>query len=202
MAETTYSYTRELVDGDWNAPANKYLLDASGDRIFLSKQIEDAIPGLGFVLRCDGTAMDVVAERALTGAEKVTLDSTVSGHKSGGDSLDANKRGRLAEVNAKSVELIGTGFAYGGKQFSLSLEAQVNWTNVGLNSTLLTYPYVVATIDDTDSLSLANTAAAEAAYAAAVARKEGVLTGGTSLKSSINAAIDQAALDAVVDSRT
>ena len=65
----------------------------------------------------------------------------------------------------------------------------------------LTYPIVWNTIDDGDTVSLADAAALDAFYLTAVGELRGHLDSGTDLKDDVRAAADAEAVDAVVDSR-
>jgi len=79
MAEYTYARAKN-ADGSWNAPRNP--LHSSGHDVKLSDEISTAIPGLGFNIRTAGTVLKIVTDRDLTTGEETTLDTTVADHKS------------------------------------------------------------------------------------------------------------------------
>ena len=115
--------------------------------------------------------------------------------------LPARKSARKLGVDIRTQTLIAEGFTHASKIFSLSLAAQINWTNAGLNPTALIYPYRVSTKDDLDFHDFADATEMQIAYGVALTIKANHLTAGADLKKDINDATTQAALDAVVDTR-
>lgn len=77
---TTYSFTREIVNGSYNVD-NPLDVDANGQAVSLSKRIEAALPGKTFSVMMSGTDVTVTFSQALSGGEQTTLTSTVSTHK-------------------------------------------------------------------------------------------------------------------------
>lgn len=71
----TYEYTREVLgSGRWDVQ--------HPDRgTQLAKEIETAVPGKTFRLRCSGTQILVITDEAWSGGEQTTLASTVAAHK-------------------------------------------------------------------------------------------------------------------------
>jgi hypothetical protein len=117
-------------------------------------------------------------------------------------SLDICKATRRNAVDLQSGVLIGGGLTYDGKLFSLSANAQMNWTNVYQNRANWTYPLKVSIYATSGEYSLADQTAVENFYSAGISRIKTILDGGRQLKIDIDAAVDQTALDAVVDNRT
>jgi hypothetical protein len=152
----------------------------------------DLSPVSGVPVKYWKLAGDVLSE--MSQAEKDTQDAT---------DLPTLKQTRYAEIDARTDELIAAGFTYASKQFSLSLASQnkMMGTHQVKDDPALTYPVEWNTIDDTDSYSIADAADLDAFYLQALGTVRAHLDSGTSLKNSIRAAADTAAVDAVVDSR-
>lgn len=113
--------------------------------------------------------------------------------------LSDYKQLRYNEIDGKTMALIAPGFTYDGKQFSLSIPAQNNWSGLHDNSADFIFPYDITTIDnDTYSLTSANL---NAFWTAAKDVLEDKLGTGRALKKQIFDAADEAAVDAVVDNR-
>lgn len=107
------------------------------------------------------------------------------------------------EINDRTEVLIAAGYAYGGMQFSLSLEAQINILGLKEAADLgaLTYPVDFNNIDDTAQYQIANGAEVVSIFLTALATKKGILDSGTALKQAVEAATNMTELDAVVDNR-
>ena len=183
----------------------EFLLDGKTRNICireLSRNVEAAFPGELFKVRlAPGLAgVTILTENSLVEA---TLSQVVTDHKASGEalSLETNKTKGILEVDRRTQELITQGFVYATKTFSLSLEAQINWTNVPAVAATLTYPHRTYVKDDTDYHDFADSTELMAAYLAAVSTKQSHRNSGNTLKGQINDAVDQAALGAIVDSR-
>ena len=121
-------------------------------------------------------------------------------------SLDNHKATKCAAIDAKSQELIAAGFEYSGKTFSLSANAQMKV--LGLRTAVLAgalvepdgYPIPYACMDETTYI-IAAEADVVGLFNAGFVRMQTVLVGGATLKGACMAAADQAALDAIVDTR-
>ena len=105
---------------------------------------------------------------------------------------------RYKEIDSTTGYIIKQGFVFEGSNFSLSENAQINWTNL----TLLpdsTYPITISTLtEDTYSLALANK---DNFYMSAVAAKLTPLNTGSTLKKLIFDFVDEACVNSVVDNR-
>jgi len=137
---------------------------------------------------------DVLTIRADAG-EQANIDPIVAAH----ETLPEQKTKRKIDIDVRTKSLIADGFTYDSKGFSLSIEAQANWLGIKSLESLLTFPMeITADNDAAYSLTSVNV---DAFVSAAVAAKQGHLDSGRTLKVSIDAAADQTALDAIVDSR-
>ena len=77
---TDYTYTRTLSGGHYDID-NKSRVDGGGLQIFLAKEIEAALPGKEFCIKCAGTVVTIRFVDELSAGDKTTLDSIVSDHK-------------------------------------------------------------------------------------------------------------------------
>lgn len=133
--------------------------------------------------------------------------------KDGVTPLTELKDKRYVEIDNRTTDLIGGGFPYSEKVFSLSRQAQSNMLGVRAaiadyrasgtlaNFEAAFFPMKFNTLDDTDSIGLAKVDDFLAFYDAAMGTVRAYLDGGTSLKAAIRAAVDKAGVDAVVDER-
>ena len=119
-------------------------------------------------------------------------------------SLSQAKQVRIDEIDANSIQLMVGGFEFpaaSGKFFSMSVKGQAKLH--GFNEIEAgDFPHSVSAIDDTVHV-LANNGAANQMFKAMVKRlNKGILGPGSDLKQDVLNAVDQTALDAIVDSRT
>lgn len=138
---------------------------------------------------------DVLSE--MSAGEKDTVDAA---------GLPALKLTRHTEINTHTDELLLTGFEYpaeSGQMFSLSVaERNAIFALDSMRSEVsLSYPIVWNTEDGTAKVSLADAAAVRAFALAAFGVYRAAYDAGTTLRDSIRAAADKAAVDAVVDNR-
>lgn len=75
-----YTYSRELVDGDYNIN-NPARLDEFGNQIRITSEIEAALPGLFFKVKCSGENVTISFNDPLTEEQHDLLDTVVSNHK-------------------------------------------------------------------------------------------------------------------------
>lgn len=122
--------------------------------------------------------------------------------------LEEQKRRRIAQIDAKTRELIAKGFTYNGSTFSMSDAAQKNWLLLAVGvalgmvragaipvaSTTEETPYVFADMQDVQGFL--------AAYASYQSAPTAPLATGRTLKAAVVEAADEEALAAVVDDRT
>ena len=114
--------------------------------------------------------------------------------------LDHLKQKRYDEIDLKTEALIAQGFTYDSRTFSLSQEAQINWTNLYQARSLFTYP-VSATTKDQDAYSIPDIATVEAFYQTGLGTVQAHLDSGRDLKVQVKAATTKAEIDAIVDNR-
>ena len=106
---------------------------------------------------------------------------------------------RNAEIDTRTQELILGGFTFDSQVFSLSERAQINWTGLRTMEDVLTWPVSITTMADSAySLTQANLVPF---LGTGLAVKQSHLDSGRALKIQINAAVDEAAIDAVIDTR-
>lgn len=108
------------------------------------------------------------------------------------------KQLRYNEIDGKTVSLI-THFDFDSRQFSLSLAAQSNWTNIKSNTSNFTFPLEITCINN-DSYDLAEVDVT-AFWTAARDVVKTHMDSGRALKKSIFDAVDEAAVDAIIDNR-
>jgi len=114
-------------------------------------------------------------------------------------SLAEYKQVKYDAIDAKTIQLIGTGFVHDSETFSLSLGAQTNWHALKNQTSEFTFPKDVSTKGNNKySLTEANVSVLWAAGKVAL---DGHLTTGRDLKKSVFDAVDEAGVDAVVDNR-
>lgn len=74
-----YIFTRAKQNGKWTIN-NIDRRDGEGNQIFLAKEVESALPGLKFVLRCNATEAKFIFEKELTASQQTLLETTVANH--------------------------------------------------------------------------------------------------------------------------
>ncbi len=117
--------------------------------------------------------------------------------------LSTAKTEKCGAIDLRTVELISAGFVYSSKTFSLSDAAQHKLMGIHQirDDAGTSYPIKWNTIDDTDVISLADSAAVHSFYTQAVSTYRGHVDGGTSLKDQVRAATTVAGVEAITDSR-
>jgi len=137
--------------------------------------------------------------------QKVSGDGTDISHYVLVENLDAYKESRYKQIDDKTAKLISNGFSYDDKQFSMSMQAQMNWNRLRVSIltgvlTALDFPQNVATIDD--KVYTINTITEASDFFAAYAnRLEQRLRSGRMLKTSIRQSTTKAEIDAITDDR-
>jgi len=189
---STHEYSRDLVDGRWDICMRQ-----------LPAQIEAVLPGKVFTLSASGSALSAIFADALTAGEIDTLDGTVAAHKAAFSALPQAKAEKISAIDSRTADLIGLGFTFGGKQFSLSMAAQskIMGSHQIRDDVNFTYPVEWNTIDDADKLSIADSATLHGFYLTALGTMRTRLDSGTVLKQQVRDAVDLAGVAAVVDNR-
>lgn len=117
--------------------------------------------------------------------------------------LEQAKLAKVKAIDARTDELIGSGFTYADKQFSLSIPSQSKMTAAHhlKDHQAFVYPVNWNTIDDEDVYSIPDAADMGLFYLTAIGTIRAYLDSGTGLKDAVRAAADVAAVEAVVDPR-
>ena len=115
--------------------------------------------------------------------------------------LASSKRNKFDEIDARTEELIATGYVFAGKVFSLSANAQKYWIGLVVGKDMMTYPLAVNTLDDSSTYDIQDAATVVGMYATAMGTVKARLGSGTALKDLVRAATTIAEVDAVVDPR-
>jgi hypothetical protein len=120
-----------------------------------------------------------------------------------GLTLSEYKDLRYDEIDSKTEEKILLGFAYAGKVFSMSANAQTNI--LALDNTrddpAMSYPITYNTLDDLDSYNVVDSTDLHNMYLTALGTKKAWVDSGTQLKDAVRAAIDEQAVQAIIDNR-
>lgn len=169
----------------------------------LSKAVELALPGDKFNLSVSPSEAVFTFTPDISGAKVTTLASTVSTHKAAGATraLAKEKASKFAEIDGRTSELIADGFSHGGETLSLSASARDSWLGLKLDKAAVVYPVVINSLDDSTTISIADTAAVDALFTAARQKRREHIDSGRALKDSIRAATTLAEVRAVADSR-
>lgn len=129
------------------------------------------------------------------------LDNLVLNHNE--FDLSELKESRYDEIDLRTVELIGGGFVFDGKSFSLSTQAQNNWTNIFSNKETFnafgSFPMEISTKDsDVYQLQYSDVTSFWAAGMVAVKTPYNV---GGNLKKSIFDASTVEEVNSIIDNR-
>lgn len=147
----------------------------------------------------DGADIIFQFEVALTGGEETNLDAACNAH--GVSPFVAAKKAKNAAIDRRTRQLIDGGFTFNSKKFSLSASAQLSLIAAKAAGADLTFPVKWNTKDDSGTESFVDGPALKAFFLTGLAAARGYIDGGTTLKDSVRAAADVAAVDAVVDNR-
>ena len=128
-------------------------------------------------------------------------DSIIRNHDAFG--LESQKKSKIEAIDKRTVELISEGFNFGGKNFSLSIPAQSNLTNVMTNRDIFNsmglFPISMSTTDnDLYDLSYENVIPF---WGAGMAVVKTAYNGGGLLKKQIKDVVNKGELDAIIDNR-
>ena len=105
---------------------------------------------------------------------------------------------RYKEIDSTTGYLIAQGFVFGGFTFSLSENAQINWTNLNLLPDGV-YPITISTT--TEDIYILQLVDRDAFYMAAVAAKLTPLNTGSAIKKLIFDCVDEACVNLIEDNR-
>ena len=128
-------------------------------------------------------------------------DGSEEGHYTLIEDLPPYREKIRALMDLETGRRIAEGFEYptaSGQIFSLSVQAQQNWSYLSTHTDFLTYPYTARTLDDKTSYQIPD-AATMLAITTAAATKIAVEVGtARSMKDAIDVATSIAAIDAIV----
>ena len=111
---------------------------------------------------------------------------------------------RFDEIDRKTGELIFQGFEYppaSGNIFSFSTNAQSNLLGTYSAKDLLTYPFGWSLKNDSSVYQIADVTEMSNFFLTALGTKKAWQDSGTALKQAVEAATDEAGVDAVIDNR-
>lgn len=114
--------------------------------------------------------------------------------------LEEFRTAKMAEIDGKTNELISEGFTYDNKVFSMSAEAQINWTNLFMIRTTLSYPFEVSTLDG-GCYDFQNSDALAIFYSTGLSFKKGIMDSGRELRKDCLEVTTIADLNLIVDER-
>ncbi len=125
-------------------------------------------------------------------------------HPSGGNypkelTVAEEKELRYNEIDAKTRELITAGFEFEGNVFSLSGNAQLNWSEVHTNQNQFTFPLAIS-MKNHDTYDIPQNKV-QPFWSAAKDTVKGHLDSGRVLKKSVFDATTKAQVNAVIDNR-
>ena len=112
--------------------------------------------------------------------------------------LDELKQMRYTEIDLRTQELIELGFTFAGHTFSMSTNAQINWSNF---PNLPDGLFPLNVMDITDNVYVLALANKTNFYLSALNYKNTQLQSGSILKSDIKSCVDEACVNAIVDNR-
>lgn len=112
--------------------------------------------------------------------------------------LQQFKNYRYQQVDEKTGSLIGAGFSFDGRTFSMSLNAQINWSNF---PNLPDGLFPLNIMDITENVYVLALANKINFYLSALNYKNAQLQSGSILKGQIKACADDACVNAIIDNR-
>jgi hypothetical protein len=131
-------------------------------------------------------------------ADLVWVNGQISQNDLDANWLDFLKHARYTEIDTKTGQLITLGFPWDGHTFSMSVNAQINWSNFPNLPDGLFPLNVMDILEDVYILQLANKTNF---YLTALNYKNTQLQSGSALKTQIKACADEACVNAVIDNR-
>lgn len=105
---------------------------------------------------------------------------------------------RYHDIDGTTQYIIAQGFTFAGNTFSLSYNAQINWTNLMILPEAA-FPINISTMDE--NIYVLTFAERQNFYLAAAAAKSTPLFSGSALKSQVHNCADEACVNAIVDNR-
>jgi len=149
---------------------------------------------MAYVYYANATSGDVAPDDQAGGKGFWRKDPTLEGLD-----LQGYKDYKNRQIDEKTGELISTGFTWDSLIFSMSSNAQINWSNIP-NVPDSLFPLPVMTKDDKTVYNLALSNKMNF-YLTALNFKNGYLQSGTSLKNQVEACTTDAEVEAIHDNR-
>ena len=140
--------------------------------------------------------VDVIADSFIN---ETDLDNVFNNHEL--ETLEEYKDAKNKSIDAKTYSVIGQGFTYAGKQFSLSEYAQINLITIELDKNILLYPIIWNTIDDKDTYDIQDATDVTNFHLTALNVIKSTRDSGTNLKKLVNASTTKAEVDLIIDNR-
>jgi hypothetical protein len=131
-------------------------------------------------------------------ADLVWVNGQISQNDLDANWLDFLKNARYVEIDKKTGELILKGFLWDFKTFSMSTNAQINWSNFPNLPDSLFPLNIMDILEDTYVLQLANKINF---YLTALNYKNTQLQSGSVLKVQIKACNDETCINSIIDNR-
>lgn len=112
---------------------------------------------------------------------------------------EAHAKARYKEVVSKCTQyqILTEGFVHATKTFSLSALSQISWLGLFVSKDLMTYPYEIPVMDDTETYSIVDAAEVTTMWIAVLTKVATVRSEGTAKKVEIENAAGAAAAHAV-----
>lgn len=114
--------------------------------------------------------------------------------------LAQSKVKKKADIDMRTRALIASGFTFDGSTFSLSENAQINWSGLNSAKDAIVYPVSVTTIDDGE-YSLVDAPTVSAFFLTGVGVIKSHYDGGRALKIQVEAATTIDEVNNIVDNR-
>ena len=138
--------------------------------------------------------------------EEADTTTVISDYLPNTFTLEETKKCKCDSIDVRTKQLISTGFEFppeSGQYFSLSLPAQINFTNLDRlrDDPILTYPISVNTLDDQGMLEIPDSATMRLFFLSGMAVAKGAPDSGTALKNQVRACTTKAEVEAIVDPR-
>jgi len=140
------------------------------------------------------------APSAPVNTEHTIKEGSLSIRRHESELLFESKLERCEEVDKRTDELFSLGYTYNGKKFSLSEKAQLRILSA-LNDPGVFYPFEIATLDNSESETMESIEDVRAINLAISSKINEHVGKGSDLKNQINGALDEDALELIIDNR-
>lgn len=112
---------------------------------------------------------------------------------------EAHAKARYKEAVSKcsQYQILSEGFVHATKTFSLSALSQISWLGLFVSKDLMTYPYTIPVMDDTETYDIADAAEVTTMWVAILTKVATVRSEGTAKKVEIENAAGAAAARAI-----